>query len=233
MRDGAVLSARGDVGRCNRSVASGVNRLASFGNQCFMRTEESDLTPLLTRVREQDEDAARALVERLYPLVIRIVRSHLPRRTMEEDLAQEVFVKLFARLDRYADRTGIPFEHWVSRLAVRTCLDALRAERRRPEWRWGDLSEAEAVWLEFMLADEAAPPDAAAASAREVVEKLLGQLPPDDRLVLVLLDLEQRSVKEIARLTGWSGSLVKVRAFRARRKLRQLATAFKAQERYE
>ncbi len=198
-----------------------------------MRTEESDLTPLLTRVREQDEDAARALVERLYPLVIRIVRSHLPRRTLEEDLAQEVFVKLFSRLDQYADRAGIPFEHWVSRLAVRTCLDALRAERRRPEWRWGDLSEEEAAWLEFMLADTAALPDTAAASAREVLEKLLAQLPPDDRLVLMLLDLEQRSVKEIAQLTGWSGALVKVRAFRARHKLRKLAKVIKAQERYE
>jgi RNA polymerase sigma-70 factor (ECF subfamily) len=211
----------------------GVNSVASFGNQCFMRTEESDLTPLLTRVREQDEDAARALVERLYPLVIRIVRSHLPRRTLEEDLAQEIFVKLFSRLDQYADRAGIPFEHWVSRLAVRTCLDALRAERRRPEWRWGDLSEEEAAWLEFMLADTAAPPDTAAASAREVLERLLAQLPPDDRLVLMLLDLEQRSVKEIAQLTGWSGALVKVRAFRARRKLRKLAEVFKAQERYD
>lgn len=198
-----------------------------------MQTEAGDLTALLARVREQDDEAARALVERLYPLVIRIVRSHLPRRTQEEDLAQDVFAKLFSRLDQYADRAGIPFEHWVSRLAVRTCLDVLRAERRRPEWRWSDLSEDEAAWLEFMLSDEAATPDTAAASAREVVEKLLAQLPPDDRLVLMLLDLEQRSVKEIAQLTGWSGALVKVRAFRARHKLRKLAEALKAQERYE
>jgi len=198
-----------------------------------MRTEESDLTPLLTRVREQDEDAARALVEALHPLVIRIVRSHLPLRTAEEDLAQEVFVKLFSRLHQYAARADIPFHHWVSRLAVRTCLDALRAERRRPEWRWGDLPEAEAAWLEFMLADEASPPEADAASAREVVDKLLEQLSPDDRLTLTLLDLEQRSVKEIAQLTGWSGTRVKVRAFRARRKLRALAETLKAREHYE
>ncbi len=198
-----------------------------------MQTEAGDLTALLTRVREQDDDAACALVERLYPLVIRIARSHLPRRTAEEDLAQEVFAKLFSRLDQYTDWAGIPFEHWVSRLAVRTCLDVLRAERRRPEWRWSDLSEAEAAWLDFMLAEEAATPDTTAASAREVVEKLLSQLPPDDRLVLMLLDLEQRSVKEIAQLTGWSSALVKVRAFRARRKLRRLAEVLKAQEHYD
>lgn len=198
-----------------------------------MRTEESDLSPLLVRVREQDEDAARALVERLYPLVIRIVRAHLPRRTAAEDLAQEVFGKLFARLHQYAARADVPFDHWVSRLAVRTCLDALRAERRRPEWRWSDLPEAEAAWVEFMLAGEAAPPETDAASAREVVEKLLAQLPADDRLVLTLLDLEQRSVKEIAQLTGWSGTRVKVRAFRARRKLRALAETLPAREHYE
>jgi RNA polymerase sigma-70 factor (ECF subfamily) len=198
-----------------------------------MRTEVSDLTPLLAWVREQDEDAARALVAALHPLVIRIVRAHLPRRTMEADLAQEVFVKLFARLHQYVARDDVPFRHWVARLAVRTCLDALRAERRRPEWRWSDLPEAEVAWLDFMLADAAAPPETDATSAREVVEKLLAQLSPDDRLILTLLDLEQRSVKEIAQLTGWSGTLVKVRAFRARRKLRALAENLKGREHYE
>lgn len=198
-----------------------------------MRTEASDLTPLLAWVRERDENAARALVAALHPLVIRIVRAHLPRRTMEEDLAQEVFVKLFARLHQYVARDDVPFRHWVARLAVRTCLDALRAERRRPEWRWSDLPEAEVAWLDFILADAAAPPETDATSAREVVEKLLAQLSPDDRLILTLLDLEQRSVKEIAQLTGWSGTLVKVRAFRARRKLRALAENLKGREHYE
>lgn len=84
-----------------------------------------------------------------------------------------------------------------------------------------------------MLAEAPSPPATDANAAREVVEKLLSQLPPDDRLVLALLDLEQRSVKEIARLTGWSGALVKVRAFRARRKLRSLAAKLKAREHYE
>ena len=195
--------------------------------------EESDLTPLLAQVRERDEAAARRLVEELYPLVIRIVRGHLPRRTAEEDLAQDVFVKLFSKLDQYEPRADIPFVHWVSRLTVRTCLDALRAERRRPEWRWSDLSEAEINWLESMLADSAAPPETDAASARELVEKLLARLAPSDRLVLVLLDLEARSVKEISQLTGWSGTRVKVRAFRARRKLRVLAETLKARQHYE
>jgi RNA polymerase sigma factor (sigma-70 family) len=198
-----------------------------------MTADDSDLAPCLRRVREGDQDAARTLVERLYPQVIRIVRSHLPVRTAEEDLAQEIFLKLFARLDRYQERAGVPFEHWLSRLAVRTCLDALRAERRRPELRWSDLSEDQSVWLEFMVTDQSTPPDRGPGPVRELLEGLLAQLSPDDRLAISLLDVEGKSVKEIAQLTGWSIPRVKVRAFRARGKLRKLAANFKKDHPYE
>lgn len=198
-----------------------------------MTGDDSDLAPGLQRVRERDQDAARALVERFYPQVIRIARSHLPVRMAAEDLAQEVFLKLFARLDQYQERAGVPFEHWLSRLAVRTCLDALRAERRRPELRWSDLSEEQRAWLEFMVTDESPPPDSAPGPVRELLEKLLAQLPPDDRLAISLLDLEGKSVKEIARLTGWSIPRVKVRAFRARGKLRKLAGQFRKDHPHE
>ena len=198
-----------------------------------MVTDEFDWRECLERVRQRDEDAARVLVARLYPLVIRIVRSHLPRRAAEEDLAQDVFVKMFTRLDQYQARPGTPFEHWVARLAVRTCLDALKAADRRPEVRWGDLSEEQAAWLDFMLADQSDAPDASAASAREVIEQFLSQLPPDDRLVIGLMDLQEKTVREVSEMTGWSGTLVKVRAFRARRKLRKLAQALLNQDRYE
>jgi RNA polymerase sigma-70 factor, ECF subfamily len=181
----------------------------------------------LERVRQHDQDAAAALVEALYPQVIRIVRNHWAKPSDEEDLAQEIFLKVFSRLDQYEARAGIPLEHWVSRLAVRTCLDALRAKGRRPEVRMGDLPEEQRVWLDYLTAEESAPPDSTAGSARELVGKLLSKLPPQDRLVITLLDLEEKSVKEISELTGWSQSLVKVRAFRARRKLRKLAEAFK------
>ena len=105
-----------------------------------------DVAQCLARVRARDEDAARALVEHLYPLVIKIVRAHLPRRLDEEDLAQEIFMKVFANAAQY--RGEVPFEHWVSRVAVSTCLDRLRAQKRRPEWRWADLSEGEAEVLD-------------------------------------------------------------------------------------
>jgi RNA polymerase sigma-70 factor (ECF subfamily) len=188
-----------------------------------MSSPELDVPACLARVRQGDADAARALVEHLYPLVAKIVRAHRPRRMAEEDLAQEVFMKLFNRLDQYQGRDGVPLEHWVSRVAVSTCLDALRSELRRPEWRWADLGEGERAWLEFFTGEEPASAPDDAQFAREAVERLLSLLAPDDRLVLTLLDLEERSVAEISALTGWGNSAVKVRAFRARQKLRKHA----------
>jgi RNA polymerase sigma-70 factor (ECF subfamily) len=181
------------------------------------------------RVRAGDQAAARALVEHLYPQVIRIVRARLPRRDAEEDLAQDIFLKMFSRLDQY--HGNVPLAHWVSRIAVTTCIDRLRRQRRRPEFRWADLSENEAQVLDQVLSDEASPAPDDAVAASELVEKLFHQLKPEDQMVLRLLDLEQKTIAEICALTGWNSSLVKVRAFRARRKLRRLFEELQQQER--
>ncbi len=179
-----------------------------------------DLAGCLDRVRKRDQIAARDLVEHLHPLVIRIVRAHLPRRVQEEDLAQEVFLKMFTRLDQY--QGAVPFTHWVSRIAVTTCIDHLRAQKRRPELRWADLSDRYTRMLDAAATNEkdVAPDDALA--ARELVQKLMERLKPEDRFVIQSLDLEQKSLAEISALTGWNQTRVKVRAFRARRKLQQL-----------
>jgi RNA polymerase sigma factor (sigma-70 family) len=178
-----------------------------------------DLAGCLDRVRKRDQTAARELVEHLHPLVIRIVRAHLPRRVAEEDLAQEIFLKMFTRIDQY--QGAVPFTHWVSRIAVTTCIDQLRAQKRRPELRWADLSERETEVLDSVITGENDVSPDEAFTARELVHKLLDQLKPDDRIVIQYLDLEQRSVAEISQLTGWNQTLVKVRAFRARRKLQR------------
>ncbi len=187
-----------------------------------------DLAACLDRVRRRDQVAARELVDHLYPLVIRIVRSHLPRRVAEEDLAQEVFMKMFTRLEQY--QGAVPFPHWVSRIAVTTCIDHLRAQKRRPEFRWADLPENQAEVLDAVITNEndVAPNDALA--AHELVHQLLEALKPDDQLVIRLLDLEQKTIAEIADLTGWNQSLIKVRAFRARRKLQKLFVELKKKE---
>jgi RNA polymerase sigma-70 factor (ECF subfamily) len=178
-----------------------------------------DVAACVKRVRQRDEDAARALFRHLYPLVARLVRSHLPRRTSQEDLVQTVFMKVFANLDRFSG--GVPLEHWVSRIAINTCLNQLAAEKARPELRWADLSEEQTEALEAITGggDDLVPGQTLA--AREIVEKLLAQLAPADRLLLTLLHLEGRSVAEVRQITGWNVPVIKVRAFRARRKLRK------------
>jgi RNA polymerase sigma factor (sigma-70 family) len=188
-----------------------------------------DLAGCIDRVRRRDQIAARELVEQLHPLVIRIVRAHLPRRVPEEDLAQEVFLKMFTRIEQY--QGNVPFTHWVSRIAVTTCIDHLRAQKRRPEFRWADLSERETDVLDSVLTNEneVAPDDALA--AKEIVHKLLDMLKPEDRLVIQYLDLDQKTIAEISALTGWNPTLVKVRAFRARRKLQRFYRELTEKER--
>lgn len=187
-----------------------------------------DYAGCLERVRARDQAASRQLVEQLYPQVLRIVRAHLPRRVAEEDLAQDIFLKMFTRLEQY--QGSVPFPHWVSRIAVTTCIDQLRAQKRRPEFRWADLPESQAEVLEHVTSGERDAAPGAALAARELVDRLLGQLKPEDQTVIRLLDLEQKSLAEISALTGWNQTLIKVRAFRARRKLQKLFQELKREE---
>lgn len=168
--------------------------------------------------RDRDEAAARRLMAALYPRVLAIVRSRLPRRMAEEDLTQEVFVRFFEKLGSYDGRA--PLAHWLSRIAVNVCIDALRVEQRRPELRWADLTEAEAEALSASVADHAAPVPETTAAA-DLAAKLLDSLDAQDRLVVQMLDLEGRSVRDVSEATGWNETLIRVRAFRARRKLRK------------
>jgi RNA polymerase sigma factor (sigma-70 family) len=190
-------------------------------------SEPLDVPDCVRRACVGDLSAAQALVEHLHPLVRRWVRNHLPRRDSEEDLMQEVFLKLLQKLGSYREHPGVPFEHWVSRLTVRTCLDALRAERARPEWRMADLAEGEREWLDYLTTPQDCAAPGAAEEAKQIVTRLLSHLTPPDRLVLTLLDLKQRSTLEIAQLTGWSRPLIKMRAMRARRKLQKIAHQLK------
>ncbi len=135
---------------------------------------------------------------------------------------------MFTRMDQY--QGSVPFTHWVSRIAVTTCIDQLRAQKRRPELRMADLSETESDFLERGITNEndVAPDDALA--AKEIVQKLMEMLKPEDRLVIQYLELEQKSIAEISALTGWNQTLVKVRAFRARRKLQRFYQELKENE---
>jgi RNA polymerase sigma factor (sigma-70 family) len=179
-----------------------------------------DLTSALRRWRAGDEAAGEELIKGLYPVISKIVRLHLPRRDDESDLVQEVLMKTFSRLHQY--KATAPLTHWVSRLALTTCLDRLRAQKVRPEVRWADLTPAEAevfdtTWLEGRSRDAGD-----AIEARDLVEKILSVLPAEDRSLILMVDLEGHSLEEISDLTGWGVSKIKMRLFRVRTHLRKL-----------
>jgi RNA polymerase sigma-70 factor (ECF subfamily) len=150
--------------------------------------------------------------------VAKLVNANLPVRESAEDLIQQVCVKVMSHLDQFSGK--VPFLHWVSRIAVNTCLNQIRHEKRRPEVRLADLSEDEATVVEHLASTPGELDASDHVGSKELVEKLLGTLKPADRLLMRLMYLEGRHVDEIAKLTGWSSSLIKVRAFRARAHLR-------------
>jgi RNA polymerase sigma-70 factor (ECF subfamily) len=190
--------------------------------------DDSDARAMVEAALRHDDEAARELVRRLYPLVAKIVRTHRARRTSEEDLCQMIFIRVFQKLNQFSGK--VPLEHWVSRVAVNTCLNQIAAEKVRPELRHADLSEEEQAVVENLATSaEELGPDRQLAS-RQLVEHLLGFLKPAERLVIDLLYLQERSVEEIRRLTGWSTSLIKVRAFRARRKMKDQLDKISAKE---
>ena len=184
-----------------------------------MAEADLDVRGCLECVRQGDEDAARALMAHLHPLVLKLVRAHRPRRSSEEDLVQTVFMKVFTKLDQYAG--AVPLEHWVSRIAVNTCLNQIQHERVRPELRLADLTEEEEQVVHTLASSHSDLPTESSQASRELVGQLLERLKPEDRLVITLLHLEGKSVEETSRLTGWNATLVKVRAFRARHKMKQ------------
>jgi RNA polymerase sigma-70 factor, ECF subfamily len=183
---------------------------------------------LIAAVLRGDSASFEPLVEKYSPRVFATARRYARRESEVEDIVQEVWFKAFQKLKSF--RGEAPFEHWLMRLAVRTCYDFLRAHQRNRETVFSELTEPENDWLErFVRQPEEAPENAEA--ARTLVAKLLGQLSPPARLIITLLEIEDRSVKEISKLTGWSVPLVKVRAFRARAEMRKLLAKI-AKEKY-
>jgi len=183
-----------------------------------MDQQDGELRACLAEAVRGDLKAGEQLIARLYPLVAKIVRSHVPRDVAAEDWEQEVFVRILAGLDRY--RGDAPVEHCAVKVAVNVCLDQLRKRkrlRRRNEVRWADLSDAEVMAVK----DSAGAADGDSVAAADLVNRLLDELPAEDQLVIRMLDLEHRPVAEIAELMSRGESWVRVRAFRARKTLAQ------------
>ena len=182
-------------------------------------TPNPDWNEIVERAREGDEAAATWLVGALHGHVLRIVRGHLPRAADEQDLVQEVFMKAFGAIDGFLGLQ--PFPNWVARIALNTCYDHLRRQKARPEVRFADLSEEDVEFVDSIIEREDETGPAREVDGLGLVEKLLATLKPRERMVVRLLDLEKKSLREVCGLTGWGLSKVKVTAMRARRKLNE------------
>ena len=172
--------------------------------------------------RAGDESAFAEMVRRYSPRVFRVAARFFRRREQVEEVAQEVFLKAFTQLEGFEGRGSL--EGWLARIAANTCLNMLRSARRRPELTASDLTEDEAAWLDNKLAGVAGERHRSAERAvvaADLTDRVFETMTPEDRLVLMLIDGEDASVKDVAELTGWSESNVKVRAFRARRRMRE------------
>jgi RNA polymerase sigma-70 factor (ECF subfamily) len=190
--------------------------------------DDSHASALVHAALAHDDNAAGELVRELYPLVAKVVRSHRPRRTAEEDLCQMIFIKVFQKLSQFSGK--VPLEHWVSRIAVNTCLNQIAFEKVRPEIRHADLTEEEQAVVENLNTStgELAPDNKFV--SKQLVEHLLEALKPAERLVIDLICIQGFSVEEVHQKTGWSAALVKVRAFRARQKMKRLLGRVSAEE---
>lgn len=159
-----------------------------------------------------DDEAFTELVRRHKRKVFRIVARFVRNDLELDDICQEVFIKVYQNLNKY--RGDAPFEHWLSKIAVNACYDDLRKQRR----------EGHNVPLDdviFLIRDPASE-EIAGNEAWDILKHAFAKLRPEEQLVITLLNLEEKSVLEVAALTGWSESKVKVRAFRARKELKRI-----------
>jgi RNA polymerase sigma-70 factor (ECF subfamily) len=174
----------------------------------------TDETILLQRIRDGASDGFAEIVRRHQSRIFAILSRYERDAQLVEDLAQETFVKAWRALHQFDGRA--PFEHWLSRIATHVAIDHLRARRER-EVRFSDLGDDAMEWLKNINPSAGPEPNA----AREILELAMRELSAEDRLVLTMLEIEEYSVKEISVRTGWTSIVIRVRAFRARARLKQ------------
>ena len=174
---------------------------------------------LIKAVLAGDTASFEPLVVKYQPRIFATARKYARLESEVEDIVQEVFVKAFNKLNTF--RGESPFEHWLMKLTVRTCYDFLRSHQRNREQPLTDITDQESAWLERIPAGTQPADEHELNAAKALLQKLLEQLPPPSRMVIQLLEIEEKSLKEISDITGWSISLVKVRAFRARAAMRK------------
>ena len=189
-----------------------------------LRTDEE----IVSAVVEGDVDSFEELILRYQPRVFGMARKYFRNESDIEDVVQTIFTKTFQKIGSF--KQTAPFEHWFMRLSVNTCYDALRRRSKHREQPVTDLMFEDESWQNRL--DNIPDPDDQESldKASELVHSVMVQISDKSRIVLTMQELEGRSIKEISELTGWSISLVKVQAFRARKEMRIAVERFLKKE---
>ena len=177
---------------------------------------------LTTRTNEGDENAFEEIVRRYSPRVFRFASRFFRQQSLVEEAAQEVFLKAFTQLRNFEGRGSL--EGWLTRITVNTCINILRSSKRENELTLSALTDDESDWLEQNMSNAATIQHRNAEEkliAADLVNRVLETLPPEDSLILQIIEGEGASIKEAATATGWSESKVKIKSFRARRRMRE------------
>ncbi len=182
-------------------------------------SEEADL---VRRVQAGDEIAFREIVERYQAKVFSIIYGILRNRNDAEDIAQQVFAKIYFSIGNFDFRSSLLT--WIYKITVNECYDYLRKKRVRKLVYESDFSEDEARLMENTerSTDRAKPIDKTLAQ-RDLIMKLLDKISDEERTLLLLKEVEGHSVEELAGMTGMNQNTIKVKLFRARQKLLKAA----------
>jgi RNA polymerase sigma-70 factor (ECF subfamily) len=189
-----------------------------------VRVSRSDLQ-LIESVLEGDEFAFEQIFDRHKRMVAVVASRYFRQPHQIEEIIQISFAKVFVELGNFRGLHDLSLASWLARITTNVCLDTLRSKKRRPEDLCSELTEGELESLTNLKTD-GGPNAEKLALDRDLAEKLLGHVPADDRALLQMLYAEEMSVAEIADLTGWSQSKVKIKAWRARNTMRRVLKKF-------
>jgi len=179
-------------------------------------------TEIIRQVLSGDVNAFETLIARYQSHVFAIVRRHVPR-DMADDMAQDAFIRAYQGLSGFTGKSG--FKSWLSGIAIRTCYDFWRKAYRMKEVPVSQLTDAHREWLENAISDDAAAifdKNGRQSEALEILDWAMGQLSAEDRMIVNLIYFEGLSHKEAGALLEWSIPNVKIRSWRARKKLHKI-----------
>jgi len=172
---------------------------------------------VIERARSGDESAFNQVLQAYRKRILGTIARLIGKPEDVEDVGQEVFLRLYYSLDQL--RTPEVFEPWLYRLTVNAAYDYLRRQRRRHESRMSDLSEQQVMMADASAGGKQSTEDARRTRVREQVQSLLDKVSTEDRLLLMLKEVEGLSLKELEKIYKVNENALKVRLFRARQRV--------------